>query len=59
MPLFTKYRLTTANDSPNTKLGIVLYIYENKNENENVIHRQIQNSEVNLKIRKIRIMHNQ
>ena len=32
----------------------MLYIYENKNENENVIHRQIQNLEVNLRFRKIR-----
>ena len=44
--------MTTAYDLQYTKLDI-LYIYENKNENENVIHRQIQNLEVNLRIRKI------
>ena len=48
MLLFNKHRLTTANDLQYTKLDI-LYIY--KNENENVIHRQIQNLEVNLRIR--------
>ena len=34
----------------NTPKLDILYIYENKNENENenVIHRQIQNLEVNL-----------
>ena len=49
MLLFNEHRLTTANDLHYTKLDI-LYIYKNKNENEKVIHGQIQNIEVNLRI---------
>ena len=51
MLLFNKQRLTTANDLQYTKLDI-LFIYKNKNENQNVNHRQIQNLELNLRIRK-------
>ena len=53
MLLFNKHRLTTANDLQYKTLDI-LYIYKNENENENVIHRQIQNLEVNSRMRKIR-----